>query len=1225
VPTARVETTLFGDAKKGDDFLVVTDITGINAGDIVLLLNADGTRAENPWDGSSAGLVVTSVGGAMAGSNGGEVFLAQNLKKDSGHLKGNAVYFIPASENEGCQYTYDCLTYLTTARIAQFPTSAEQRANFCTKWPGECDQCAYCKATPPTLCTSGEFVDAPAASPTAEPITASCKACEDGTYVAAKQHSNAACTNHKVCGSDEFEDELLTVDAVTDRVCTAHRTCDSTTTYQSAAGTATSDTVCLVLDECDATTEYESVAPTANTNRGCADISAACQVGTFYESASSTPTTDRVCAAVDICIKSTNSVDTLQYPGFYMASKPTATDNTGCKPLKSCNYESQEIVDPASVDAAVLALEVYNVDRTCVDRDTCVDTYETTAKDAYTTTCVTVETQTYEIEFPDTTCSDLFTNTMASNADWETYLTDDRKGEEGYTAGEWTNVGSSMAVKVKGTADVYAGEMKSVASNGDAGCKAFVPIFFVATTRARKSTLDAGANRAQRKTTVYPESNTPVVYAVGSKQCSADPAAKCCEKGYGADDSSTCVECVELTYTENETAANANAGCSAQPACNFASEFYRNAAPPTTKKAGNNCQAMQSCSQQGRLSKPLVEGENRECSNDDIVLCDSSINYWANSDDAQFADTYEWAVNPTCNTMKVCEKESWWTNDDATVDVPACNSCDGRRRSAANLAVQQVYTEDRICATRTCNADQYATNYATVAAEGTNSNVDYDCQTWDTCALTEAIATATPIRKSRSAAIGVAGGADSTVPRTRRSTSVAGYTSVQGTLSADAVCNPLDVCDPATQWESVAPTSTTNRYCTDLSPACDVGQGTNPAQWEEASNTPTSDRKCTDLIECTIGEQWQDLEPTPTSNRGCTDLYSCKDNEDEVVAPTPTSDRKCDATYFVDCPGGPIDNFEVSPQAGNLKRGANLSSTEDAVEGCASACNLAGANCNFFAFNSKANDCVLYTPIQSQVYFKGSPSLQVFKVPSKKALQSKNSNYLFYTRAASCPSFAWKEVRGCCREDRKQSHGNTATSWYLTKSSFKDAMAICTDTCANNDDCTAFELITKRSKRLKSTKYKCEQHVDTINSGSRKSKSCKKAVCHFKVQATTPNTSAPDTSAPTSAPTSTPTATPIAAKWNDLRGCCRELNVKKRLVNHVGKVVPISDKSYNSATETCKQECDNDGSTCTAVETRRIKKRKVVRYVCELHSADGINKSSRASKSCKKAVCSIKN
>ena len=165
-------------------------------------------------------------------------------------------------------------------------------------------------------------------------------------------------------------------------------------------------------------------------------------------------------------------------------------------------------------------------------------------------------------------------------------------------------------------------------------------------------------------------------------------------------------------------------------------------------------------------------------------------------------------------------------------------------------------------------------------------------------------------------------------------------------------------------------------------------------------------------------------------------------------------------------------------------------------------------------------------------------------------------------------------------------------------------MINCTAACATDAVCTAVE-VTKKNRAA----AKCEFHVERMNAGDRSTKSCKKATCMVKTGFVAPETAAPSP------------ASHSPTEWNERRGCCREHAGKKKYVNHVGTIIIIAERTYAAATKACKDECDGR-STCTAVETRRNQRKKV--YMCELHTASGINASSRASKSCKKALCAVK-
>ena len=99
-------------------------------------------------------------------------------------------------------------------------------------------------------------------------------------------------------------------------------------------------------------------------------------------------------------------------------------------------------------------------------------------------------------------------------------------------------------------------------------------------------------------------------------------------------------------------------------------------------------------------------------------------------------------------------------------------------------------------------------------------------------------------------------------------------------------CSLLTVCG-AEEFESVAPTPTTNRECSVLT-VCGAGE------YESVVPSATSDRGCANLTVCGAGE-FESVAPTATTDRECSVLTVCGAGEEETVPPTATTDRVCEA------------------------------------------------------------------------------------------------------------------------------------------------------------------------------------------------------------------------------------------------------------------------------------------------------------------------------------------
>lgn len=134
--------------------------------------------------------------------------------------------------------------------------------------------------------------------------------------------------------------------------------------------------------------------------------------------------------------------------------------------------------------------------------------------------------------------------------------------------------------------------------------------------------------------------------------------------------------------------------------------------------------------------------------------------------------------------------------------------------------------------------------------------------------------------------------------------------------------------------------------------------------------------------------------------------------------------------------------------------------------------------------------------------------------------------------------------------------------------------------------------------------FRCELHTENINSASRKTSLCKKrTVCGIKMKFAPPR-----------------------SQWKERVGCCRErllrFNGKKYLSNPSAAFTsaPFNADSFAHAVGVCKEDCI-DHTDCIASETRKVTKKKVAMFACEVHTAN-ITATTKTSKSCKTALCS---
>ena len=128
------------------------------------------------------------------------------------------------------------------------------------------------------------------------------------------------------------------------------------------------------------------------------------------------------------------------------------------------------------------------------------------------------------------------------------------------------------------------------------------------------------------------------------------------------------------------------------------------------------------------------------------------------------------------------------------------------------------------------------------------------------------------------------------------------YETLAPTTTSNRVCSALSTCT-AEEYESVAPTATSNRVCSALS-TCTA------EEYESVAPTATSNRVCSTLSQCS-SDEFEALAPSLTSDRECSALSLCSANEFVLVAATSTSDRICE-TIIEGCTDATAYNFDNS-------------------------------------------------------------------------------------------------------------------------------------------------------------------------------------------------------------------------------------------------------------------------------------------------------------------------
>ena len=101
---------------------------------------------------------------------------------------------------------------------------------------------------------------------------------------------------------------------------------------------------------------------------------------------------------------------------------------------------------------------------------------------------------------------------------------------------------------------------------------------------------------------------------------------------------------------------------------------------------------------------------------------------------------------------------------------------------------------------------------------------------------------------------------------------------------AASMCHPVTHCTK-TQWETQAPTLTSDRTCKEHT-TC------SPGTWQVWDGGAKRDRVCRKITQCSRFEH-EEAPPSATSDRVCTTLSVCSRAQFESKAPTGTSNREC--------------------------------------------------------------------------------------------------------------------------------------------------------------------------------------------------------------------------------------------------------------------------------------------------------------------------------------------
>ena len=220
---------------------------------------------------------------------------------------------------------------------------------------------------------------------------------------------------------------------------------------------------------------------------------------------------------------------------------------------------------------------------------------------------------------------------------------------------------------------------------------------------------------------------------------------------------------------------------------------------------------------------------------------------------------------PSPETYKCASCNSdFWLNGDVCQYSTQCQTNEYEYRP---LQVAQ----DRICLPLTnCSQGQFIQT-------PTNGTVDRVCKDWQVCDF---------IYQYDNSAVGVPNLNSDRDCRNITICNATEYETQAPTTTSDRQCVPLSPECSSNFYESTIPNATTDRICSPVAPPC------SNFEYESQSPSKTQNRICLPLQNCNSA-QFILQEATSTSNRICKNKTICNANEWELFEGNQTSDREC--------------------------------------------------------------------------------------------------------------------------------------------------------------------------------------------------------------------------------------------------------------------------------------------------------------------------------------------
>ena len=661
-----------------------------------------------------------------------------------------------------------------------------------------------------TQCSLGNTFEQVPPTPTSDRTCGLCQLCSSGEFAnqSCTLTSDTQCSHCSSC-TESSNWQFSPCTSTSDTVCRSCSAC-APTSYASKNCSLSSDTVCVSCSNCPSS-YFQQIPCSTYTDTVCRKCSGCSSEN--YISQSCTATTDTQCASCSVCS-----------PGTYRFHPCTSTSNTDCASCTSClqgQYTSS-------------GCTIYN-NTACSDCTVCNSLTQ------YQTASCTMT--------GDTVCANL---TICSGSDCKSPSCYGSMHFQTVPATPTSNR-ACQAVSLCSTGSTFQSVAPTPTS--DQSCQKCGTCVSGSTFLTSACTLTSNTVCSNCRTCGSGEYQNAVCTLSSNTDC--QPCTTC---GAGQYETAPCTAtsnriCANLTQCHLGTSYELYFGsASSDRVCRNCSKcsFGQYQAQNCTLLADASCKTCGTCLGNTFISQHCTSFSDTVCR--PCLQCTPGIQY-VGSMCTSTTDT-------VCKSCTSCKSSQYYTRNCSIGFDAVCGDCSTCPQGSFQSQSCSTFKNSVCISCRTCKADEFL-------SEGCTQTSDTVCRNCSTCP-------STTYRLSPCTST-----SDAVCHNCATCSSGSTYAIQQCTPTSDRHCAPCRTCGP-NEYETLPCTVTTNRVCANLTTCpnsdCTSSSCYHAMQYQSVAPTATSDRICSPVHLCQLGLTHQSVAPTNVSDQRCSQCTPCPNN-----------------------------------------------------------------------------------------------------------------------------------------------------------------------------------------------------------------------------------------------------------------------------------------------------------------------------------------------------------